>query len=381
MKGLPAIAAIVAITCSAITPCWSTPKRVDHIPNGNVFSCANCHIDPAGGGQRNAFGQHVEFYFLDEEGDVVWNGDLSLMDSDSDGISNGSELQDPSGTWTIGKPDPGDPDHVLNPGQSNNLLRPVSPARIHHSHNTSFQIRRLINLPTTNALRRGEILFRISHRYDLAVREGSEYLYGLDGPAKIYLSLGYGIRDNVNVTLGRTNLNDIVELSFSWRMIQQGRRFTMPFSAALNIGGSLVTDPRPCHGVFEAENMKLNVQLSVSHQVNRHMSLLLVPSFSSNTNHWASDSEGTFTLGTGGRYTFLKNLSVLGEWLPVLSGYEADARGWGFGLEYRMGGHVFQVFLTNSRGLTSDQFIPGGDLDLEESDYRLGFNIFRSFQF
>jgi hypothetical protein len=33
--------------------------------------------------------------------------------------------------------------------------------------------------------------------------------------------------------------------------------------------------------------------------------------------------------------------------------------------------------VTNSVGLTSDQYLRGGDLDLSEGDMRLGFNIFR----
>jgi hypothetical protein len=247
--------------------------------------------------------------------------------------------------------------------------------------NPPFWSRTLINLPTTQALVKGEVLFRISHRYDLAVRKGYDYLYGLDGPAKILLSLGYGFRDNMSITLGRTNLNDIVELSISYLFLQQGKNHRLPFSASLNLGGSLVTIPEPCHRVFRAANMKFNVQLSLTRQFSEAFSILLVPAFSSNTNHWEVHPEGTFSLGSGGRYMFIENISVIGEWLPVISGYQAEASSWGLGLEYKMGGHVFQVFLTNVLGLTSDQFLPGGNYKLEDSDYRLGFNIYRSFWF
>ncbi|RMD49304.1 MAG: hypothetical protein D6830_05190, partial [Ignavibacteria bacterium] len=40
------------------------PKRVNQIPNGSVNRCANCHVDPNGGGPRNAFGQLVEAKYL-----------------------------------------------------------------------------------------------------------------------------------------------------------------------------------------------------------------------------------------------------------------------------------------------------------------------------
>jgi hypothetical protein len=38
------------------------------------------------------------------------------LDSDGDGFTNGTELQDPQGSWTIGSPKPGDAGKVSNPG-------------------------------------------------------------------------------------------------------------------------------------------------------------------------------------------------------------------------------------------------------------------------
>jgi hypothetical protein len=73
------------------------------------------------------------------------------------------------------------------------------------------------------------------------------------------------------------------------------------------------------------------------------------------------------------------DFSIIWEWVPVLTGYKDNSNGWGLGVEKKIGGHVFQVFLLNSAGLTSDQFIPGGDLRLKDKDFRFGFNIFRTF--
>ena len=245
----------------------------------------------------------------------------------------------------------------------------------------AFWSRRLINLPTTQTLFKKELLFRISHRYNRTMRDGEDHLFGLDGPAKILLSLGYGIWDNVSVTLGRTNPRDVIELSCNWRFVEQGKRHRLPLSASLSIGSSLETETERCEDIWESDNLKFNAQLSLSHQVSDSFALLLVPAFSSNTNPSQSSSEGTFILAWGGRFTFINNLSLIWETLPHLSGYKAESQGWGAGLEYKVGGHVFQVFLTNMLGLTSDQFLPGGDLKLSDSDYRFGFNIFRSFWF
>ncbi len=237
---------------------------------------------------------------------------------------------------------------------------------------------RLINLPTTHSIGKGEVLFRISHRYYPSTTEGYDSFYGLDGPAVILLSLGYGFSDNFSLTLARTKLDKEVELSMKWVLFRQ-EKSKMPLSAALNIGGSLVTQSQPDRDVFDADNMKFNIQAILSYQLSDSLSFALVPAYSSNTNHWGPSPEGTLALGTGGRFMVFNDFSIIWEWNPVLSGYKANSHGWALGIEKKVGGHVFQVFLLNSVGLTSSQFLPGGDLRLQDGDFRIGFNIFRLF--
>lgn len=115
--------------------------RVGQIPNGGINSCANCHLNPLGGGPSNSFGQRVEESFLNIQGNVQWGPQLAALDSDGDGFTNGVELQNPNGNWSGGPV--GDPSKVTNPGDPFSKPSPTSVA----AENIPQQYRLLNNYP------------------------------------------------------------------------------------------------------------------------------------------------------------------------------------------------------------------------------------------
>jgi hypothetical protein len=97
------------------------------IPNGSVNTCFNCHINPNPdlgiGGARTPFGNAVFNIIVrdripigESQPEPFWGPELAMLDSDGDGFTNGQELQDPTGSWSFGQPDPGNPALVSNPG-------------------------------------------------------------------------------------------------------------------------------------------------------------------------------------------------------------------------------------------------------------------------
>jgi glucose/arabinose dehydrogenase/plastocyanin len=116
---LATVVTLLALTEAGLARPW----RPGQLPNGGVFSCANCHIDPGGGGPRNPFGQAVEAELISRYGNAFgepggfWGPTLALQDSDGDAFTNGEELSDPAGIWTPGTPNPAGP--VTNPGNPN----------------------------------------------------------------------------------------------------------------------------------------------------------------------------------------------------------------------------------------------------------------------
>ena len=137
------------------------------------------------------------------------------------------------------------------------------------------------------------------------------------------------------------------------------------------------------------EAFKFTGQLSLTREVADGVGLAVVPGLTTNPVEAVNHEDVLFTIGLGARWRFHNNLSFVAEWAPIASGYTRSSTfgndnrfdSWGAAFEISTAGHTFQIVLSNTVGLTTDQFLRGGDLDLADAEMRLGFNIFRVLTF
>jgi hypothetical protein len=127
MKKLTTVIFVFSIFIALTAMVLARSHRPNQVPNGTKFSCLTCHAVPSplpGNGPRNPFGQKVEADFLDmpgSEGNVEWGPNLAILDSDGDGVTNGAELGDPDGLWSIGQSNPGNLEDITNPGDASSV--------------------------------------------------------------------------------------------------------------------------------------------------------------------------------------------------------------------------------------------------------------------
>jgi hypothetical protein len=238
---------------------------------------------------------------------------------------------------------------------------------------------RLINLPTTRMLGRNRWQVLVAHRFHLPLSSGYESYFGLNGPASVMINFGFGFSQRLEMLFSHTNSENQFDLAARWLVLPGRAASSHPVALVLNAGAGVVTQNITGEKRFAPEHFKVNLQAALSYQMCSRISLLLVPSYSTHVNHHDPDPQAVLALGTGCKITVLKELALIGQWVPVLSGPRAAANGWGIGLEAKFGRHVFQVFFLNAIGLLADQYLPGGDLLLRKGDFRLGFNLFREF--
>ncbi len=238
----------------------------------------------------------------------------------------------------------------------------------------TFHDSTLANLPTPDPLGAGVVEFRILHRFRTSVNDaGGEGLYGLDGGAWISLALGYGLTEKIEVALRRTSLQTDYEASAKWALLRQKPGHS-PISVAVRGSYSTARDD------LFANRTRWGAQAIFGRRFNDVFSVMLVPTYVTRTNFQdPTDESGTSAIGLGGEFRLTTHTAVTGEWVAQTGGVKARYQGIALGYSIATARHAFHLVLSNTQGTHIDLYAPGGDLSFESGDFRLGFNISRSY--
>ncbi len=256
----------------------------------------------------------------------------------------------------------------------------------------------LANLPSAETLDKGAFMYRIAHRFKLPTNAGFDQLFGLDGGAYMMTQLAFPLSNNLTFSFARQGVNSTFEFGAKWRLLREKTDGTTPVSAAIYAGVDWATlkgiqDPNGTGNLSrtDGERFAFFVQAPVTKQFGK-LSVMAVPGILLNGNVNVDGEDPLITVGVGGRIALSEKYSLFAEAVPILSGDETaltiggarpDGSSLVFndtfvtGLEIKAGGHVFHIFVSNSGGNATNQYMSGGELDFTGGDFRLGFNIYR----
>ncbi|HWP99137.1 MAG TPA: DUF5777 family beta-barrel protein [Vicinamibacterales bacterium] len=230
----------------------------------------------------------------------------------------------------------------------------------------------VVGLPTTLRMPRHAWWFRVTHRFGRPLGEGDfgdlvGDLFGLDSGALIGLELRFGLAPGAQIGVHRTS-DKTIQVSGEVELRRQTGE--MPFGLALLASVEGLNNFR--------DDYAPGLGLVVSHELGRRGALYLVPAWVANTNPFdlPGEDDSTLLVGVGARARIASTVYAVAEVLPRIAGYAPGAAQASFGLEKRVGGHTFQINVSNGFGTTLAQLARGG---VSGSDWFLGFNITRKF--
>jgi hypothetical protein len=233
------------------------------------------------------------------------------------------------------------------------------------------------NLPSSETVSSGQVMFEIAHRFLPPFSDGSEALWGLDGPALYRLGLAYGVSDRFLVGLLRSNLEDNMELNAKVRILD---RDSFPVQVAVMAGVAWNTEVAEVEGAEDGESQQY-LQVIVDAGLGERATLGIVPSLLRNPRIRDADAETAFALGVHGHVELSEGIGVIGEWLFSEPREELGRDSGAFGLEFSTRGHTFKLLATNQVRLSPTQFLAGATVAFEPDAWRLGFNITRVLAF
>ena len=247
----------------------------------------------------------------------------------------------------------------------------------------------VVILPTNLRLPKHKVAFRLTHRFARPLGDGDfsdlvADFFGFDGGAQIGLGLRFGLFRGTQLGLYRTS-DRTIQVHGQQEVLREGRS-PVGLSVAASVEGLNnfgLSDWPP--GAEPLHEFSPSIAVILSRKLGTRAAFYVVPSWVGNTRVVPSapgGDDGTLVLGLGARIRLTGSMAVVGEYHPRLAGYRGDL-GSGdpdslatFGLEWRVGGHAFQLNFSNALGTTPAQVARGAQ---GADGWFIGFNLTRKF--
>ncbi len=249
----------------------------------------------------------------------------------------------------------------------------------------TFKDSRIINVQSNETAAKGVLRFVISHRFG-RLSDGAYELFGLDN-ATIRLGLDYGITDQIQVGIARSSFEKTYEGNLKVKLLRQssgGKEVpvSLTWYSGMYINGLRWDEPEREN--YFSSRISYAHQLIVTRKFSKSLSLAFVPSYlHDNLVQTAEMNNDQFALGFGGRVKLTNRLSLNAEYhyrlIKRIEENDPFNNSFSIGVDIETGGHVFQLHLTNSRGMFETAFIGETSGQWIDGDIFFGFNISRVF--
>jgi opacity protein-like surface antigen len=249
----------------------------------------------------------------------------------------------------------------------------------------TFKTNRVINGHSIETVAKREFDFKISHRFGF-LNTGAYDFFGLD-QATMRIGGDFGITDQLNVGIGRSNVDKTYDGFVKYKFLRQSSGTkNMPISAVAisHMGITTLKWTDPNRKNYPSSRLHYTHQLLLARKFNESFSLQLSPTLvHKNLIDSLQYSNDIFALGFGLRQKLTKRVTLNLEYFYVFENQipEENTNSLSLGFDIETGGHVFQLFFTNAAAAFEKAFITDTKGDWSNGDVRFGFNIARMFSF
>ena len=246
---------------------------------------------------------------------------------------------------------------------------------------SSFKTTRIVNGHSIENVGAGILDFKIMHRFG-AINQGGYEFFGLD-QATMRMGLDYGLTKNLMIGIGRSTFQKQFDGFVKYKIIrQQVGEHNIPISISY-VGSTIYKSLKNATTIYEpyvSDKFSFAHQILFARKFNDYFSLQLSPTLLRyNIVENVNIPNDFYSLGIGFRQRITKRVNITTEYfyrIDKLDGYYDPLT---VGVDIETGGHVFQLHVSNSTGMTERTFINETAGSWGKGDLRFGFNISRVF--
>lgn len=259
----------------------------------------------------------------------------------------------------------------------------------HEPVGATFETTRIINGHSVEMTGKGVLDFKISHRFG-SIDGGVKQFFGLDG-AVTQLTFDYGVTKWLTVGASRSTYDKEYEGYGKVRLLTQTADNHMPFT--LDYMGAISTTSNTAPDLGAGVDYKFSYrlcyvnQLLIARKFSERLSLQLMPTIVHyNIVDLDVQPNNVIAIGAGGRFKLSNRFSLTAEYYYQIPGTDLSTdlnktrNSLSVGIDIQTGGHVFQLFFSNSAAITERAFIGQTTDQWSKGQIHFGFNISRIFQ-
>jgi hypothetical protein len=245
----------------------------------------------------------------------------------------------------------------------------------------------ILTLPSPHMAAAGTWEVKFTHRFNQSLSDGSfsdqlHQLFGLDSNADVTFGASYALRRHLHLSLARSNTNDTFEAAAKYVVLQQAP--AVPLNLSIRGGVDLRTERDL------GDRTSAFAQILASRRIGEKVEVFMLPTFVTNAGRAVTaDGSGAlfehaFNVPLGIAWYVRSPLAIVAEVIPPNSDLADDMDGdfaWALGIKRSIGGHWFEILVTNSQATMADQYVTSTfqGAGLDAGDVKLGFNIERRF--
>jgi len=260
-----------------------------------------------------------------------------------------------------------------------------------HYITATFKYTRIIDGQSVENLPARVLDFRILHRFG-PLSAGLYNFFGLDySPFNVKIGFDYGITNNFMIGIAHSGYDKLYDAFFKWRILRQSTGAKnapvsisfVPTFAFNTLDPSQIDPAVKPDSATEIKRTSYVLQLLIARKFSEGLALQVMPSYihADNISYFHSKPD-ILAIGIAGRQRLSRMIEVNAEYYYQVPGLKAPGshNALSLGIAIGTGGHVFELLISNSQGLTEKSFITETNGRWDNAGALFGFNISRVFQ-